>query len=113
MSEHFLNCSEICTSLNHMCRERVSEGMRTDVFSYSGFGCKVFNYCEDHCPGKATPTTVKKKDILIMNHRKTVSVLFININLLQCFLANRYKSLLITFTCYNNKFFTIMYICKT
>src|SRR5450759_4642989 len=87
--------------------------MRTYVFSYSCSGSEVFDYCEDHCPGKPATATVKKKNILIMDHGKCVSVLFINIYLLQCFPAHRYKPLLISFSCYNNKFFTVVYICQT
>src|SRR5450759_37915 len=113
MSKHFLNSSEIGSGFYHMSRERVSEGMRTDVFSYSGFTCKILDDSEDHGSCKSGPPAVEKKNVLIVYYRKPVPVLFIYIYLLQCFAADRDKPLLVTFSCYNNKTFTIMDIGET
>src|SRR5665647_3197096 len=113
MPQHLLNCPQISSCLDHVGGKRVPESMRAYIFSYSCSGSEVFDYYEDHCPCKLSPATVEKQDILIMDNGKRVPVLFINIHLLQCFPAHRYKSLLISFSCYNNKFFAIVYICQT
>ena len=100
MPKHFLNSPEISSSFNHMSCKRVSEGMRTYVFPYSCFSCQILYYCKDHCPCKFGSTTVKEEDILIIYHRKSVPVFFVYINLLQCFTADRYKPLFISFSCH-------------
>src|SRR5664280_1090070 len=89
------------------------ECMRMDVLFYSGFCGKIFYYCENHSPGKPSAPSIKKKNVLICDHRKMVSVLFININLLQRFLTDRNKSLFIAFACNNNKLLIIMDVSKT
>src|ERR1035437_921458 len=84
----------------------------TNILSDSSFGCKVFDYCEYHRPGKTASATVKKQDILILDHGKYLPVLFINIYFFKSFPADRNKPLFIAFSCDHNKFFTIVYVCQ-
>lgn len=65
VTQHFLNGTEVSSTIDQMCSEGMPEGMRADVFSYSRFLNKPLYYREDHHTGELF-TPVIEKQIIFM-----------------------------------------------
>src|SRR5687768_11283220 len=65
MPEHFLYCTQICSSFDQVCGERVAKGMRTDGFFQIYFSRQSFNNCKNHDPRKFCAPVIKEYDVLI------------------------------------------------
>ena len=95
MPEHFLYGPQVGTGFDHVCRKRVPEGMRTDLFHYTCFTGKIPDDREYHCSGEFSSPAVQKHYIFVIDYRKPLSVNLIKINLLKGLFADRHKPLLI------------------
>ena len=65
VTEHFLNCSQVCTAFNQMCCEGVPEGMRTDVLFQLYLFTKPLDDCEDHHASKLASSLIQEYKVLL------------------------------------------------
>jgi len=63
MSQHFLNCTQICTTIDKVCCKRMTESMRTNFFLQTNFFSQAFYNSKNHDPAKFLPTSVQKKNV--------------------------------------------------
>src|SRR6476660_201487 len=83
-----------------MCRKRMPQRMRTDVFLQLDLFGQVLYYGKNHCTRQLPPAPVQKQSIFksFLNGQMIAYAFAIEVNEPLCLRANRHEALLIAFS---------------
>src|SRR5687768_941378 len=100
MTQHFLHGSEICSSLNQMCRKGMPECMRRYFLFDPGLFRECLDDIEHHDAAELASTTVQKQYVLRFLLRPDMHSHFspVDPDLLHSNTPDRYKPFLISFS---------------
>ena len=100
MTEHFLHGSQVSASFDEVCREGMSESMRTDTFFQIYFFSELFDDGENHNPAELASSLIEENDVFIpgFNGKMTTNFIHVNFNVLDGDTANWHQAFFVTFS---------------
>jgi hypothetical protein len=99
VAEHFLDGAEVGAAFHEVGGERMTEGMRGDIFCDTGLPDQVFEEQEDHLPRKLAAPSVEKEGVFMTGFCAEVDadILLIDADIFDGGAADGYQSFLIAF----------------
>lgn len=102
MTQHTLDGTQVGATLKKVCGERVAEGMRTDRFADSGFGCQILHYIKYHDSRQrpAASEAQEKERLCTRFYCYMATVRQIQCDFMYCLIGYGDKTLFAALACY-------------